>query len=241
MNTNQPGHCSLNSPATLEEEEKTLEPPASPTLITFAVVMLMSASTTLSILSGEYTGLKEEGMEKMSPSLEKVSPLKDVPESDVTPSPSAKVAPSKDVPESDVTPSPSAKVAPSTDVAESDVSTPPLSTPVTEPEKITDTDLLYSLEQQLFDTLDQTWTIPVTETSIYVVRVDETGAIAAYTPINSIAQDNLENTPLPELIQPDNLKDSENATVKFAEFEVIFSYTGVLEVQPYNPSQDQDF
>ncbi|WP_413164262.1 hypothetical protein ACL6C3_00275 [Capilliphycus salinus ALCB114379] len=212
----------MNPQARLEQEERTLEPPSSPTLITFAVVMLMSASTTLSILSGDYSYSSQEGLEK------EVSPLE-------------KVSPSKDVPESDVTPSPSAKVAPSTDVAESDVSTPPLSTAVTEPEKITDTALLNSLEQQLFDSLDQTWTIPVTETSIYVVRVDETGAIIAYTPINSIAQDNLENTPLPQFIEPDNLKDSENTTVKFAEFEVIFSYTGRLEVQTRNPPENFNF
>ena len=66
-------------------------------------------------------------------------------------------------------------------------------------------------------------------------------AIATYTPINWIIQDHLENTPLPELIQPDSLIDSENATVKFAEFEVIFSYTGVLEVQPRNLQQDKSF
>jgi hypothetical protein len=207
MNTNQPRRYSLNSPATSDQEEESLEPQASPTIITFAVVMLMSASTTLSMISGDYTYSPEEGIEKISPSLEKVSPSKELAKPDVT------------------TPPSQANL------------TPPSSTAVNTAQKITDTALLDGLEQQLFDSLDQTWTIPVSETSSYVVRVDETGAIIAYTPINSIAQDNLQNIPLPDLIQSNDPVDSEKPTVDFAEFEVIFSDSGTLEVQPHNPEE----
>jgi hypothetical protein len=229
MNTNQPRRYSLNSPATSEQEEESLEPQASPTIITFAVVMLMSASTTLSMISGDYTYSPEEGIEKISPSLEKVSPSKELAKPDVTTPPSQAISPSKEVPKPDVTTPPSQANL-----------TPPSSTAVNTAQKITDTALLDGLEQQLFDSLDQTWTIPVSETSIYVVRVDETGAIIAYTPINSIAQDNLQNIPLPDLIQSNAPVDSEKPTVDFAEFEVIFSDSGTLEVQPHNPEEFQN-
>jgi hypothetical protein len=229
MNTNQPRRYSLNSPATSDQEEESLEPQASPTIITFAVVMLMSASTTLSMISGDYTYSPEEGIEKISPSLEKVSPSKELAKPDVTTPPSQAISPSKEVPKPDVTTPPSQANL-----------TPPSSTAVNTAQKITDTALLDGLEQQLFDSLDQTWTIPVSETSIYVVRVDETGAIIAYTPINSIAQDNLQNIPLPDLIQSNAPVDSEKPTVDFAEFEVIFSDSGTLEVQPHNPEEFQN-
>ncbi|ERT07637.1 hypothetical protein M595_2355 [Lyngbya aestuarii BL J] len=206
MNTNQPGHCSLNPKSALQEEEESLESKASPTIITLAVVLLMSASTTLSIVSGNYTSPKLEDLETFSLSKEPAKPNVKTPSS-------AKV----DIPKKNTE-------------AEVDI-----------PKKITDSAQSNRLERQLFQTLDQTWTIPVTQTSIYIVRVDETGAITAYAPINTIAQDNLENTPLPELIQPDSLAGSENATVNFAEFEVIFSDTGILEVQPRNLQQDKYF
>jgi hypothetical protein len=248
MNTNQPRRYSLNSPATSEQEEESLEPQASPTIITFAVVMLMSASTTLSMISGDYTYSPEKGIEKISPSLEKVSPSKEVPKPDVTTQPSQAISPSKEVAKPDVTTPPSQAISPSKEVAKPDVTTPPSQANLTPPsstavntaQKITDTALLDGLEQQLFDSLDQTWTIPVSETSIYVVRVDETGAIIAYTPINSIAQDNLQNIPLPDLIQSNAPVDSEKPTVDFAEFEVIFSDSGTLEVQPHNPEEFQN-
>ncbi|MFZ1026358.1 MAG: hypothetical protein WAN66_09080 [Limnoraphis robusta] len=226
MNTNQPRRYSVNSPATSEEEEESLEPQASPTIITFAVVMLMSASTTLSMISGDYTYSPEERIEKISPSLEKASPSKEVAKPDVTTPPSQGISPSKELAKPDVTTPPSQANL-----------TPPSSTAVNTAQKITDTALLDGLEQQLFDSLDQTWTIPVSETSIYVVRVDETGAVIAYTPINSIAQDNLQNIPLPDLIQSNDPVDSEKPTVDFAEFEVIFSDSGTLEVQPHNPEE----
>ena len=195
MNTNQPGHCSLNPNSALKEEEESLESKAPPTIITLAVVLLMSASTTLSIVSGNYSSPKLEDIETFSLSKDPAKP---------------------------------------------NVKTPS-SARVDTPEKITDSAQLNRLEQQLFQTLDQAWTIPVTPTSIYVVRVSESGAITAYTPINSIAQDNLQNTPLPELIQPKSQQKSENSQVKFAEFQVIFTQTGILEVQPNNLQRDQDF
>lgn len=201
MNTNQPGHCSLNPNSALQEEEESLESKASPTIITLAVVLLMSASTTLSIVSGNYSSPKLEDIETFS--LSKV-PAK----------PNVK------------TPSSTVKT--------------PSSTEVDTPEEITDSAQLNRLQQQLFQTLDQAWKISLTQTSIYFVRVDETGAITAYTPINSIAQDNLQNTPLPKLIQPKSLNKSENSRVKFAEFQVIFTQTGILEVQPNNLQQNKD-
>ena len=208
------GHSSArmktNESAILPQEKGSVEPQASPTLITFAVVALMSASTTLSIASGDYTALKPETVETEEQTQESVSPPTDAPQ------PKAAIAPPEPV-----------QPAP----APPEASQPQK---INQPQKITDADELIFLEGQLFDTIDQTWEFPVTETSVYVVRVDETGAVVAYTPTNSIAQDNVENTPLPELVESDRLAELEKGGGKFAEFEVIFDRTGILEVQPDN-------
>ncbi|MDY7020086.1 MAG: hypothetical protein SWJ54_01830 [Cyanobacteriota bacterium] len=109
------------------------------------------------------------------------------------------------------------------------------------PKQITDSSQLERLGQKLYSDLDRAWTIPMTATSIYLVRVDEAGVITTYTPINSIAEDNLENTPFPELMQPNVEADAESRVSEYAEFEVIFSETGVLEVQPHTIKLDSRF
>ncbi|MEL7035417.1 MAG: hypothetical protein AAFO04_07330 [Cyanobacteria bacterium J06592_8] len=186
-----------------EDDEESIEPEASQAVTTLAVVLLMSASTALSMASGDYT--PPQIAEAETPTVvEDISP--------------------QETAELDVT-------APSTEVNK----------PQQKPQKITDSNQLQRLGQKLYDDLDQTWTIPMTATSIYVVRVDESGVITTYTPINRIAQDNVKNTPFPELMQPNLEADSENAVAKFAEFEVIFTDTGILEVQPHSIKLDERF
>jgi len=98
-------------------------------------------------------------------------------------------------------------------------------------EKIADAQQLGRLRQQLFEAIDGSWQIPVRATSAYVVRVDETGAIAGYEPANQAGAENAANTPLPQLLTANNPAAGANPQADFAEFEVVFSDTGALEVK----------
>lgn len=175
-----------------EEDEEYIEPEASQAVTTLAVILLMSASTALSMASRDYT----------PPQIAEVETPAIV----------------------EATSEPETTTLPQTEVNK----------PQQKPRQITDSSQLEGLGQKLYDDLDQAWVIPMTATSIYFVRVDEAGAITTYTPINRIAEDNVENTPFPELMQPKAEADAENRVSEYAEFEVIFSDTGVLEVQPHS-------
>lgn len=96
--------------------------------------------------------------------------------------------------------------------------------------EITDPTVLETLNQKLYNSLDQSWQLPVTETSVYRVRVEQTGVIVSYQPQNQAASENLKNTPLPSLIQVNSSAAGDKPIRDFAEFEVIFDQTGKLDV-----------
>ncbi len=98
--------------------------------------------------------------------------------------------------------------------------------------KITNKTELLELKQKLYNTIDQTWQTPINITSIYLVKVDKNGAIAAYEPFNQIAADNLEKTPIPSLVNSDATTKKESLKTEWAEFTVLFYDNGTLEVQP---------
>ncbi|MDJ0554725.1 MAG: FeoA family protein [Microcoleaceae cyanobacterium MO_207.B10] len=98
-------------------------------------------------------------------------------------------------------------------------------------QKITDEILLIELEQKLYNTIDQNWQIPLNKTSIYIVKVDKNGAIASYEPLNQVAADNLNNTPLPSLVNSE-AKSTELPETDWAEFTILMYDNGALEVQP---------
>ncbi|NEP07469.1 MAG: hypothetical protein F6K34_23340, partial [Okeania sp. SIO4D6] len=98
--------------------------------------------------------------------------------------------------------------------------------------KITNKTELLELKQKLYNTIDQTWKTPINITSIYLVKVDKNGAIAAYEPFNQIATDNLEKTPIPSLVNSDATTQKELLKTEWAEFTVLFYDNGILEVQP---------
>ncbi len=101
-------------------------------------------------------------------------------------------------------------------------------------QEINDQMVLERLNQKLYENLDKSWKIPVTETSIYRVRVDQMGEIVSYQPQNTAASENLNNTPLPSLTQVNSPASGDNPSRDFAEFEVIFNQTGKLDVYPKN-------
>lgn len=96
--------------------------------------------------------------------------------------------------------------------------------------EITDPTVLETLNQKLYNSLDQSWQLPMTETSVYRVRVNYTGEIVSYQPQNQAASENLKNTPLPSLIQVNSSVAGDKPILDFAEFEVIFAQTGKLDV-----------
>lgn len=100
------------------------------------------------------------------------------------------------------------------------------------PKKITNKTELLELKQKLYNTIDKTWKTPINVTSIYQVKVDKNGAIATYEPLNQIATDNLEKTPIPSLVNSDPTTKKESLQTEWAEFTILFYNNGTLEVQP---------
>ena len=100
--------------------------------------------------------------------------------------------------------------------------------------KITNKTELLELKQKLYNTIDRTWKTPINITSIYLVKVDKNGAIAAYEPFNQIAADNLEKTPIPSLVNSDATTKKESLKTEWAEFTILFYDNGTLEVQPHS-------
>jgi|GEM_PF-1201566 hypothetical protein len=86
---------------------------------------------------------------------------------------------------------------------------------------------LEQLSQSVYQTINQAWiTTPVTEESVYRVKVDENGSILSFEPKSQVASENVDNTPLADLATS---KDVTTAP-SFAEFDVIFLPSGLLEV-----------
>jgi len=104
-------------------------------------------------------------------------------------------------------------------------------TPATEekPETISDPAKLSELKQKLFDSINQAWqTSPTfTEDLIYRVKVTPDGTLAAFEPTSSAAKDFVKETPLQSLVKSGGNVE----TVPVADFEVLFSPTGTLEIK----------
>lgn len=98
--------------------------------------------------------------------------------------------------------------------------------------EITDTTTINNLKGKLYQEIDATWRqVPsFTENLVYKVEVTKEGAIAEYEHINKAALDYIQETPLP------NLSGSEQAeigTTPTAEFLVVLTPTGLLQVSPW--------
>ncbi len=98
--------------------------------------------------------------------------------------------------------------------------------------EITDPTTIKSLNGQLYQEIDTTWRkIPsFTENLVYKVKVTKEGAIAQYQHINKAALDYIQETPLPNL---SNIANQEIAATPTAEFLVVLTPTGALQVTPW--------
>lgn len=97
--------------------------------------------------------------------------------------------------------------------------------------KITQPDKIEELRQQLYDKINSGWKNPVDSDLIYRVEVKEDGTIAGYQPINPQAADDVDRTPLPELLY--KTIDSETNQEPIAEFKVEFTSNGMLNVNSW--------
>jgi hypothetical protein len=94
---------------------------------------------------------------------------------------------------------------------------------------ITDPATLQTLNSQIFNKINDSWTTNPTFTSslVYQINVTESGAIASYEEINESAKIYTNETPLPSLI------DQAATSDKIAKFVVVFTPIGQLEVSPW--------
>lgn len=98
--------------------------------------------------------------------------------------------------------------------------------------RINDPDKIEELRQELFAQINNNWTQPISNDLTYRVEVGEDGAIVGYKPINPEAADDVDRTPLPELLYiPVDLHTSNEP---IAEFKVEFiRNNGTLQVSPW--------
>jgi hypothetical protein len=105
--------------------------------------------------------------------------------------------------------------------------------------EITDTTVIKGLNDKLYQQIRDSWrTSPTFQRElIYRVAVTEDGVIADYEPTNQPASDYVQETPLESLFKPEAAGiGQENAASlpqkPLAQFRVVFTPSGVLEVSP---------
>ena len=107
-------------------------------------------------------------------------------------------------------------------------------TPEVTGEKITDTSKIKDLNQKLYSTIRQNWSVTPTfaKDLKYRVAVNKEGVIADYEPLNQVAFDHFQETPLPQMFQSvygSNVAAPDNKEA-LAHFQVVFTPKGELEV-----------
>lgn len=99
---------------------------------------------------------------------------------------------------------------------------------------ITDPSQLVALNQKLYNQLNQAWKTKsaVKQDLIYRVGVDKNGAIKGYVAGNDAANTQVGQTPIPALLAKPVTTNS-TAREALAQFRVVFSHTGQVQVQPW--------
>ena len=100
--------------------------------------------------------------------------------------------------------------------------------------EIVDYGLVHALAEQLQHRLNSAWTTEhLNDDSLtYLVGVTQTGAIAAYSPINLPAVEQVHEIPLPALTDADRLR-RQDAIEPLAHFEVTFLPSGSLQINAW--------
>jgi hypothetical protein len=100
--------------------------------------------------------------------------------------------------------------------------------------EITDPSQLRALNRQVWNQIDPGWSdrSTVKQDLVYRVGVAADGAIVGYKAVNQGANDAIESTPLPKLLY-NPAKRSAITNEPIAQFKVVFTNTGVLQVSPW--------
>ncbi len=107
-----------------------------------------------------------------------------------------------------------------------------LESSLTTSSEITDPAEIEKLQNVLSATIDEAWKIEISADLIYRVTVAADGSIIGYKPINPAAADEVDKTPLPDLLNQQVVSGDNNQST--AEFRVLFTRQGLLEVKPWN-------
>ncbi len=107
-----------------------------------------------------------------------------------------------------------------------------LESSLTTSSEITDPAEIEKLQNLLSATIDEAWKIEISADLIYRVTVAADGSIIGYKPINPAAADEVDKTPLPDLLNQQVVSGDNNQST--AEFRVLFTRQGLLEVKPWN-------
>ncbi|WP_421655825.1 DUF4335 domain-containing protein [Leptothermofonsia sp. ETS-13] len=147
------------------------------------------------------------------------------PDSSPTTSPSP-AAGSSPTPSPNANSSPSASASPNPAQLEAVLTSSP---EITDPKAITD------LQEKLRRQIDEAWKTrtPITQDLVYRVGVDKDGAIVGYKPVNSVALENANKTPLLDLLYIPPQGGSRPASEPIAQYKVVFTSSEVVEVAPW--------
>ncbi|MDJ0518470.1 MAG: DUF4335 domain-containing protein [Trichodesmium sp. MO_231.B1] len=97
--------------------------------------------------------------------------------------------------------------------------------------EITDPTEIEKLQNLLSATINDAWTIEINADLIYRVTVAADGSIIGYKPINPAAADEVDKTSLPDLLNQQAVAGDNSQST--AEFKVLFTEKGFLEVEPW--------
>ncbi len=106
-----------------------------------------------------------------------------------------------------------------------------LESSLTSSSEITEPAEIEKLQNLLSATIDDAWKIEISTDLIYRVTVAADGSIIGYKPINPAAADEVDKTPLPNLLNRQAVAGDNSQST--AEFKVLFSEQGFLEVEPW--------
>ncbi|NJL90210.1 MAG: DUF4335 domain-containing protein [Coleofasciculaceae cyanobacterium SM2_1_6] len=139
-----------------------------------------------------------------------------------TPSPTVTPAtPPSPTPSASITPSPSPRAA-------------DLEALLTTNPEITDANKLRLIQTIVYENIFQNWQnrSEIAEDITYQIGVLEDGALVGYQPVNQSAGSKVDQTPLPKLLSIPN-NSSDLATKAIAQFRVVFTRRGVLQISPW--------
>jgi hypothetical protein len=103
--------------------------------------------------------------------------------------------------------------------------------------EITDAAQLRLLQKIVYDKVSQFWQNrdTLTEESTYQVGVLQDGSLVAYKPVDQASSNGVAKTPLPGMLSAAGLStlSSSGSTVPIAQFRVVFTKRGVLQISPW--------